>query len=95
MQPKVIKVAKVPESDKSPSWQRTLATLCYFYPQYTFAQARKLPYRRVVLLINEARRQEAARYYNLTQIAAAPHMKNSGEAVKTLLNDFESTMNGE
>ena len=80
--PRSVKVAKVPKTGaKEDEVMRMLATLCYFYPQYTFAQARKLPYRRVAMLIAEAHRQEAIRYYNLTQIMAAPHTKK-GEGVR-------------
>lgn len=86
---KVIKVAKpVKAQGQKSNALRLLATLCYFYPQYTLAEARKLPHKRVVLLVNTAQRMEATKMYNLTQIASAPHSKN-GKGVKKLLDHFK------
>lgn len=92
-QPKVIKLQKVEKSSDREDWRETLATLCFYYPQYTFAQARQLPYHRVQLLLKAAHKVEATRFYNLTQIAAAPHSEK-GKAVKQLLKNFEDIMNG-
>lgn len=87
---KVIRVAKLPAKHFTPAdAQQTLATLCYYYPQYTYAAARKLPHKRVLLLIKTAQKMEAQRYYNLTQIAAAPHTER-GKGVQDLLDLFES-----
>ena len=87
---KVVKVAKIPE-ETSPHGgvEELLATLCFYYPQYTYAAARKLPYKRVVLLIRTARKIEAERYIQLTQIAAAPHTKDA-KGVKQLLDQYGS-----
>jgi hypothetical protein len=88
-EPKRISVAKLPKKKFSQQEAKhLLATLCYYYPQYTFAAARKLPYKRVTLLIRTAQRMEAMKYYNLTQIAAAPHTKN-GKGVQSLLDRFK------
>ena len=76
-----IEVQKIPRRKSSPL--ELLAELCYYYQQYTFAQARKLPAKHVVLLLKTARRKEAANYFNLVQIAAAPHTKN-GSGVQKL-----------
>lgn len=89
MNEKVIQVAKIPK--KQPGGEdllTLLATLCYFYPQYTLRQVRALPYKHVILLLKVAQRQEAIRYMNLTRIAAAPH-DPKGKAVKNLVNQFE------
>jgi hypothetical protein len=89
---KRIEVAKAP-APKSASPMRLLATLCYFYPQYTLAAARRLPYKHVTLLLSEAQRQEAARNHSLTQIVSAPHTKD-GQAVQELLTHYRSLMDG-
>ncbi len=68
-----------------------LAKLCYYYPQYTLRHARKLPYKDVVLLIKQAQKEQATDYYNLTQIAAAPH-SDKGKGVKKLLSHFKEKM---
>lgn len=82
----VVKAAKV--SGKGFDARDSLATLCYYYPQYTLAAARRLPFRDVQLLLKKARQLEAVRYANLTQIAAAPNSKK-GKAVKDLLTKFK------
>ena len=67
------------------------ATLCYYYPQYTLQSASQLPIRDIRLLIRVAEEKEAEKYYNLTQIAAAPHSKK-GKGVKTLTEHFKKIM---
>lgn len=81
---KVVHVQQVPEViPKSASAEDILATLCYYYAQYTYAAARRLPYKRVIKLIKTAKKMEAQKYFNLTQIAAAPHTKD-GQGVTDL-----------
>lgn len=89
-QPRRIEVAKLPGSTlgKSKTDDDLIATLCYFYPQYTYAQAEKLSYKRIASLLRVAHKQEAIKYKNLTQIAAAPHSKK-GAAVKKLLTHYD------
>lgn len=75
----IIPVAKVPR--KKVNALELLAELCYYYPQYSLAAARRLPAKDVMLLLRVARRKKAEEYFNLTQIAAAPHTrKGSGVA---------------
>lgn len=69
-----------------------LAQVCYYYPQYTLDDAAKLSYRRIQVLLKVAAQQKAIEYYNLTQIAAAPHTKK-GEGVKKLSDHFKKTAN--
>jgi hypothetical protein len=90
---KVIQVQRAPSVEVSTSWVELLTTLCYYYPQYTLAHARRLPHKYVIALLKTARRMEAQKYHNLTQIAAAPHTKN-GEGVKTLISHFEEMTRG-
>ena len=87
-QPRRIEVAKPQRGSEAGKVEDLLATLCYFYPQYTFKQARSLPLKRVNQLLRVARQQEGIKYKNLTQIAAAPHSKK-GEGVKKLMNHFD------
>lgn len=67
---------------------RVLARLCYYYPQYTFAQARKLPAKRVKLLLEEAVKIKAEDMFQLTNIAAAPKTKKM-KGVKDLQAQFK------
>jgi hypothetical protein len=85
-----IKVAK--EEQRPVSISELLAALCYFYPQYTLQEARKLPYRHVRLLVKEANRQQAVHYYNLLQITASPHT-DKGSGVKKLSDYYKGVMN--
>jgi hypothetical protein len=95
-QPKVIQVAQVPKKqltdvDVKKESERLLATLCYFYPQYTLAAARKLPFKDVKLLLSVATKQKAADYLNLSQIAAAPHTEK-GRGVKKLYDNYKKVI---
>jgi hypothetical protein len=76
-----IQVAPVPK--KKVKALDLLAELCYFYPQYTLAEARRLPAKDVLLLLKVAHKKKAEEYLNLTQIAAAPHTRK-GAGVKKL-----------
>lgn len=87
-----IQVAKVPKSETSrDEVLEMLASFCYHYPAYTFAQARKMPAKRVAMMLKVAQREQAKMYYNLTQIAAAPHTKK-GAGVKKLADGFKGMM---
>ncbi len=74
---------------KVESNRRLWATVCYYYPQYTLEDARKLSVRDIRLLLGTARRMEAQKMLMLTQIAAAPHTKN-GKGVKQLTKHFQN-----
>lgn len=86
---RVVKVQQIPQSEKNDSFdaETILATFCYYYPQYTFKQAKKLPYKRVKLMLDIALRQRNIFLMNLTRIVAAPHTKDM-ELVNTLLREF-------
>ena len=90
---RVIKAKPVTKEPKGDNTLQLLARLCYHYPQYTFVEARKLPARRVRLLLAEAQIIEAERMAQLVQIVAAPHTKD-GKGVKKLFNHFKQVSNG-
>jgi hypothetical protein len=81
-----IKVASVPT--KQIQARHLLAMLCFYYPQYTLAEARQLKAKDVMLLLKIAQIEKSKEYFNLTQIAAAPHTKK-GEGVKTLSDNYK------
>lgn len=68
------------------------ARVAYYYPQYTLKEASKLSVRDINLLLKTARRIEAEKMYNLTQIVASPHTEK-GKGVKSLTQHFEQEMN--
>lgn len=86
-----VEIAKVPSTVKEKSAIETLATLCYYYPQYTLKQARSLPHKQVKLLLKEARIQKAIEWHWLTHIMTAA---NSGDkaSIKTLLKALKDEM---
>lgn len=85
----VVAVAQpVPSSEDTTSDREIWATVAYYYPQYTLKEASKLPARDIKLLIKTAKKLEAEKMFNLTQIAAAPHTKK-GEGVKKLSEHFK------
>lgn len=71
----IIKAQKVTTNKEAESSEDTLARFCYLYPQYTYAEARKLPYKRINRLIRMARKEQAYEWYNLLRISIAPHGK--------------------
>lgn len=81
-----IQVKKLPGKTKNA--RQLLAELCYYYPQYTYAEARLLPAKDVSLLLSTAQKIKAAEMFELTNIAAAPHTKK-GEGVKQLLQKYK------
>ena len=64
------------------------ATICYYYPQYTLEDAKKLSIRDIRLLLKIAAKKEAEKYLQLTQIVASPHTKK-GQGVKQLTNYYK------
>lgn len=81
-----LKAQKIPR--KKTSLDDVIARFCYYFPQYTFADAKKkLPYRRVMQMLRVAEKERAAFLFELTNIAAAPHTKK-GQGVKKLLDIY-------
>lgn len=84
-----VRVQKAPVDTPKIDFDELCAQLCYYFPQYKFHEARNLSLRRVKLLLNVAKKQEAIHFYNLTQISAAPHTEK-GKGVKTLSEHFKN-----
>ncbi len=61
--------------------------VCYYYPCYTLAEARRLPARDCSVLLKTAMREQDMQYFELTQIAVAPHSKTGA---KKLLSHYQS-----
>lgn len=64
------------------------ATICYYYPQYTLDDARRLSVRDIKLLLRIAEKKEAEKFLQLVQIVASPHTKK-GQGVKQLTNFYK------
>lgn len=89
-----IEVQKVPgQKDKVRSKRQIYAEICLNYPQYSLKKASKLSARDIELLLTEAHKMEAIRFYNLTLITNSPNSKK-GEAAKRLLKHFKEIIDG-
>lgn len=80
---------KVPK--KIISSEDQLMLFCYKFSRYTFAQARKMPYTRILKMLKAARKEDARRMFEITQIVAAPHSKK-GELIKKMLEYYKDIM---
>lgn len=81
----VIKVQKVPR--KEIDWDDILASFCYYFQQYKFHEAKKMPLKRIIQMLRVARREESKYFLQMTKIAASPHTKK-GKGVSTLINEY-------
>ncbi len=86
MEIKAIRAQKIPP--RKISVEDVLATFCYKYPQYTFAQAEKLPYKRIVQMLKISRRLDAEKMLELINIVVAPHTKK-GQGVKNIVEYYK------
>lgn len=77
-----------PQQDQKISNRELWATVCYYYPQYTLREAKKLSARDIRLLLKIANQKEAEKMLQLTQIASAPHTKK-GQGVKQLTEYYK------
>lgn len=80
----VIKVQKIPQKKIPPS--DVIAKFCYHYQQYTFAQARKLPYNRIQQMLKVATQEQAKIMITLVEVVSAPHAKDGGRSLRENLN---------
>lgn len=84
---KVIKTQSVPRNSSKISVEDVLAEFCFYFPQYKFSEARLMPVKRVRQMLKIAKREKSKFYYELTQIAAAPHTKK-GSGYKKILEKY-------
>lgn len=85
------KASKIPRPEIDIDEQ--LARLCFYYPQYKFLEAAKLPAKRVRLLLTVAMKERARFLFDLTQAIAAPHT-TKGKGVKSVGDYFRSIIEG-
>jgi len=86
----IIKAQKVPK--KIISVDETLATFCYKFPQYTFFQAERLPFKRIIQMLTVAKKLEAQKMIELVDIVTAPHTKK-GHGVKSVIEYYKRILN--
>lgn len=81
-----IKAKKIPLRVESA--EDTIARFCYHFPQYTFHEAKQMPFVRIKQMLKVARKEQALLLYDLTRIASAPHTEK-GKEVKKLLQSYK------
>jgi hypothetical protein len=87
----VIKAQKIPKEVIAP--EDILARFCYYFPQYTFAMAKRMPYKRIGQMMSIVRKEQALNYLQLTRIASAPHT-SKGSGVKKLIQSYQDILKG-
>lgn len=85
-----IKVQKIPRKKADPD--ELIITFCYYFPQYTYWQAKKIPFVRIIKMLKVVKKEQALKYRTLTRIASANHTKN-GSFFKTLIEEFNAIIN--
>ncbi len=83
---KTIKAQRVPKKQIRP--KDTLYRFCFYFPQYKYSEARKLPVKHVIGMLKMAQKEHAKNMLDLVQIVAAPHTKK-GSAVKKLISHYK------
>lgn len=89
---KVIKVQKIPKPEAELNPDDLLASFCYYFPQYTFDQARKLPYKRIKKMLRVVRKEQAKHMLDLLEVVVAPHTKN-GKGIKDVKQRLSAIIN--
>lgn len=82
-----VSAQKIPKA-KPDSSEDILARFCYYFPQYKFHEARKLPFARIIQMLKVARKCHAEEMIEMLQITNAPHTKKQA-GVKNLLSYFQ------
>lgn len=80
-----VKAQKVPKKSYKVSPEDIVARFCYHYPQYTFSEAKKIPYVRIAQMMRIADTEHARRMIDLVHVVSSPHTKNGkgvGEVIK-------------
>lgn len=73
--------------------EEILSQFCYYYQQYKYHEARRIPVRRLIRMLKTARKEQAKEYFHLTKIVCAPHTKN-GSGVKQCLAEYQKLIEG-
>lgn len=81
-----IKVQKAPQQPLNT--EDILARFCYYFPRYSYLEAKKLPFKRVRQMLRVVEKEQAKKNFELIQIVASPHTKN-GRGVEKLLEYYK------
>lgn len=73
------------------SGEDTLARFCYHFPQYTYAKANKLPYKRILKMLKVARKEKVYEWYNQLRIAIA-HKSSKKSSISNLIKEYKQVL---
>lgn len=89
----VIKAQKIPRPELEFHPDEVIGRFCYYFPQYTFAQAKRMPLKVINKMLKLVEREKAKDFLFLTRIVGAPHSKN-GNLYKSLIEYFKGVVEG-
>lgn len=82
-----IKAQKIPQTEHKK--RDLVAVFCYYFPQYTYFEAKKLPYKRIKALLLVAQQEQAREWYNLLRISIVVQ-SGKKSAVKDLFDEYKN-----
>lgn len=88
----IIKAAKIPT--KTESAEDFLSRFCFYYPRYSYNQAKRMPVKRIKEMLKIVEKEQAKFMLNLLSIVTAPKTKK-GKGVGKLQSYFKNIINGE
>lgn len=80
----VFKASKIPK--KAISSAELLTIFCYYFPQYTLAQAKEMPYVRIVRMLKVVRKERAKHMLDFARVIFASGNKSG---MKDVLSYFK------
>lgn len=87
-----ISVQQIPQKPITPeNLNDLLARFCYKFPQYTFIQAKRLPFKRIMQMLKVARKVDASTMIELANIIAGPHTEN-GETTTEMIEYYKEIL---
>lgn len=84
-----IKVQKISQKAPKTTPDDVIALFCYYFPQYKYHEARKLPFKRVHQMLKVAGKEKAKNMLGFMQIIAAPHTKKM-KGIQNLIEHYKS-----
>lgn len=78
----VFSLKRPKKSNTAWSEENLWARFCYYFPQYTFNEAKKLPFKRIMQMLSVVDKERALDAYHHCLAAMAPHSKKPDSVLK-------------
>lgn len=82
----VFKAQKIPR--KIQTSDDVLSIFCYHFPQYKYEEAKKLPYKRVAIMLRTARKERAKYMTDLLRVMTGSRSKKGTDNVLSYFKDI-------